>query len=533
MYGILETYASSLRNEALTHRRNLHRIPETAWSEYKTQAYLLQALQEMGFTLKTEHDLIDQESDADSEPDCCAADRETGLTCKSEYDLTGRESETDSEPDYNTVDSEESLTLTCGYDVTGHETGIVAELHLGRGPVTALRFDIDALSVTEAEDPSHFPFEKEFISRHPGCMHACGHDGHASIGLACAKIFSRFKEELCGTIRLIFQPAEEGCKGARAITDRHWLDEADYFLSGHIVGRDYDPSEQYDVIPGVSASLATTKMDVVFHGKACHASEPSLGINVLPAMASAILELQKISASAFSEEENPDSHSENTAAQNPGNLHLPQAAAAMNPENPSLTQTGSDENPVSDRSYSAFCQNHEKTLVNIGRIQAGEGRNIIPGIGKMEMETRGSTTELNLCMEKQALDILKKAAENSGCELEVDLLGRAPSVVSSPELCHLVKELCRSRLSDIRCAEEPAVFKASEDVAVMMEKVKEHDGKAIYLLFPTDTTAPLHNNRYDFSEDILIKGALILSAAVFSLNRYSDRPETNAAKHVL
>ena len=71
-----------------------------------------------------------------------------------------------------------------------------------------------ALGLVEESSSSHFPFVNGFASVHRGTMHACGHDGHTSIGLTTAKILMQIKDQLHGTIKLIFQPAEEGVMGA-------------------------------------------------------------------------------------------------------------------------------------------------------------------------------------------------------------------------------------------------------------------------------------------------------------------------------
>jgi aminobenzoyl-glutamate utilization protein A len=74
---------------------------------------------------------------------------------------------------------------------------------------------MDALDLSEAQDNSHRPFRDGFASCNPGMMHACAHDGHTTIGLGLAQVLKQNEAQLNGTIRLIFQPAEEGTRGAR------------------------------------------------------------------------------------------------------------------------------------------------------------------------------------------------------------------------------------------------------------------------------------------------------------------------------
>ena len=73
---------------------------------------------------------------------------------------------------------------------------------------------MDALDLSELHDDSHRPHRDRFASCNDGMMHACGHDGHTAIGLGLAHVLKEYAAQLNGTIKLIFQPAEEGTRGA-------------------------------------------------------------------------------------------------------------------------------------------------------------------------------------------------------------------------------------------------------------------------------------------------------------------------------
>src|SRR3972149_3858264 len=91
------------------------------------------------------------------------------------------------------------------------KTGVVALLEGSNpGPVVMLRFDMDALPITEATGVV-------YASENPGVMHACGHDGHVAVGLTVARLLDKHRTEWAGSVKLVFQPAEEGLGGAEAM----------------------------------------------------------------------------------------------------------------------------------------------------------------------------------------------------------------------------------------------------------------------------------------------------------------------------
>src|SRR5512141_1370324 len=110
------------------------------------------------------------------------------------------------------------------------KTGVVGLLEGAKpGPTLLLRFDMDALPITEET-------EAEYTSQNHGVMHACGHDGHTAIGLTVARMLQEHRKELAGTVKLVFQPAEEGLGGAEAMMADGVLDNPrpDLTLSLHL-----------------------------------------------------------------------------------------------------------------------------------------------------------------------------------------------------------------------------------------------------------------------------------------------------------
>ena len=106
------------------------------------------------------------------------------------------------------------------------ETGLIAVIGTGEAPVIALRADIDALPIQEQ---TSLPYASET----PGVMHACGHDFHATCMLGAALLLKEREASLRGTVKVIFQPAEEVNVGAARLVDTGLLDDAQLFLAGH------------------------------------------------------------------------------------------------------------------------------------------------------------------------------------------------------------------------------------------------------------------------------------------------------------
>ena len=396
LYHYIEQQAVLLQPYLAELRKDLHRHPETAWEEERTTEKIAGILSQAGYE------------------------------------------------------------IVRGTAVAGHQTGVIATLHGPdpAGPVTVLRFDIDALAISESAALDHLPTAEGFASLHPGKMHACGHDGHTAIGIGCALLLAKIKECLKGTLRFIFQPAEEGARGACPIVERGWLDDADYFLASHIFRKTPDLPPNCNVIPGVSHSLATTKTDLIFHGKAAHAAHPEQGIDVIPAMADLILRLDRSGKDGF--------------------LHA-------------------------------------------GTIQGGRSRNIIADYGKIELETRAPSTEsdreLNQILKKISADIC--AQYHVTCEHRIT--GSAPSLESSPDFVQQITTLFDKQLERLHPLHSMIPFPASEDAAHMMNRVKEHGGEAAFLLFPTNLAADLHQSDFDFPMEILSTGVTAFSSIVFML----------------
>jgi amidohydrolase len=167
------------------------------------------------------------------------------------------------------------------------ETDVVAFID-GNAPGknVTLRADIDALSVTEATNV-------DFASEHPGKMHACGHDVHSAILLGAAKILAARRNEFSGSVRLVFQPGEEGTAMARDLIAAGALKEVrpDFVAALHV-----EPGLPVGTIGLREGCMASSCLHykVTFKGKGGHGSMPHLSRNPILAAAAAIGELQYV-----------------------------------------------------------------------------------------------------------------------------------------------------------------------------------------------------------------------------------------------
>lgn len=172
-------------------------------------------------------------------------------------------------------------------------TGVVGLLDTGRpGPVIALRADMDALPIVEANDFEH-------KSQRPGCMHACGHDGHTATMLLAAELIMEARDSLCGMVKILFQPGEEGGNGADVM-----------IKEGVLENPRVDAIFGYHNRPGFDAGLVFAKAgpamagsdtyEVTLIGESGHASMPHLAVDPIYLGACLVQQLQGIAGRAKS-----------------------------------------------------------------------------------------------------------------------------------------------------------------------------------------------------------------------------------------
>lgn len=405
---------SAYHDQLINIRRQLHQNPEEGWSEFTTTAFLVTTLRGYGYDVLTGRKVV--------APEACLGREESVVKAGLERARRNGVSE-------ELLSEMEELT------------GCVAVLDTGRpGPTLAIRFDIDCVPVTECTDDTHVPAKEGFISKNPGFMHACGHDAHMSMGLAVAHWVMDNKDKLSGKIKILFQPAEEGVRGAAGMAASGILDDCDYFLGSHVAMS----AKSGEIATNLYGYLCTTKLDVTFHGKPAHAGAcPQEGRNALTAAANATVQMMGISR-----------HS--------GGM----------------------------------------TRINVGQLIAGEGRNVIPSKAVMKLEVRGETGEINQYMVDQATNICKGIAMSFGVTYEMRKMGEAVDLTADQELVDILNAAGRAT-PGITVVDKALNFGGSEDATILARRVQAHGGKAAFFLWGSDRPSGHHTSTFDIKESDL------------------------------
>lgn len=415
----------SFPHDVIDMRRDLHRFPETAFLEYRTAALVAERLSELGYTVRVG-------------PDIMCMDRVRSI------------------PDAQDIEAARVAALHSGANpcwlnrMPGGQTAVCGELQRGAGPVVALRFDMDALPVHEAEACQHRPSADGFASVHHGRMHACGHDGHTAIGLAVAERLSQLNADWTGTLRLIFQPAEEGGRGAQPIVASGLLDDVDVFLAAHL-GCQLSSGQ---IALTADGFLWAEKWNVTFSGMAAHAAMcPEEGRNALLAAALAV----------------------------PALYALPRDGQA-------------------------------DTRINVGVFQGGRTRNVIADHAYLELELRASAHEGLTRLTTGAKRALEGAALMQGVDVEIDVYGTAISAASDSAIMKRLEKAVFATGTGTVIQHWP--IGGGDDATFMMQRVQEQGGQAGYCLIGADIAAPHHASTFDFDETALEKAVTLLTAFV-------------------
>jgi amidohydrolase len=337
------------------------------------------------------------------------------------------------------------------------QTGVVALVEGARpGPTVLARFDMDALPITEQTGA-------EYASQNPGVMHACGHDGHTAVGLTVAKLLNQHRDELAGTVKLVFQPAEEGVigpkgmGGAELMVDEGVLEtpHVDYTLALHVWNE--KPVGWLGIAAGpVMAGAEFFK--IILTGKGGHGAIPHLSSDPVIAAAHIVTALQSI------------------VARNVAPL--------------------------------------KSAVVTVGSIHAGEAFNVIP----QTVEMQGTIRTFDLAVRETVLrrfgQVVHSTAEALGCTVEIELKRVTPATINDNSAARYVVSAAQKVFPAAEVDTSPYVTMGSEDMSFMLEKAPG----CFFFVGSANAEKGLdfghHHPKFDFDESALPRAAALMTAAV-------------------
>ncbi|AVO57663.1 M20 aminoacylase family protein [Pseudomonas chlororaphis] len=333
-----------------------------------------------------------------------------------------------------------------GYEVHSGigKTGVVGVLRNGSSPRRlGLRADMDALPIIENSGVA-------YSSRHSGCMHACGHDGHTAMLLGAARYLAATRQ-FDGTLTLIFQPAEEGQGGAEAMLADGLLER---FPCDALFGMHNMPGLPAGHLGFREGPMMASQdlLTVTLEGVGGHGSMPHLTVDPLVAAASVVMALQTVVA-------------RNIDAQ-------------------------------------------EAAVVTVGALQAGEAANVIPQQALLRLSLRALNAPVREQMLERVKTIIHTQAQSFGCSASIEHRPAYPVLVNSPEQTEFARQVGVALLGEQAVDGNTRKLMGSEDFAWMLQRCP-----GSYLFIGNGLSRPMvHNPGYDFNDDILLTGAAYWAA---------------------
>lgn len=333
------------------------------------------------------------------------------------------------------------------YKCSNVDSSIIAEIKGGQpGKTVALRADMDALKIQEENDV-------DYKSRHEGLMHACGHDTHITMLLGAAKILNEHKAELKGTVRLLFQTAEELAKGAEIMIADGAMDGVDAVFGQHIgtiINKEF-PTGNIIITPGCCMA-SFDRFAVTIKGHGCHGSTPEKGVDPINIASHIVISLEEIIA----------------------------------------------------REVSAT----KPSVVTVCSIHGGNAYNALPNEVVIEGTFRALEEPVRQYLAKRIEEISKHVAAVFRADADVEIDWGAPPVINDEAMTALVVEAAKEVVG-----EENVISKLSapnmggEDFAYYLEKVPG----AFFFLSSSNpgkhTDVAHHNPRFNVDEDVLYRGS--------------------------
>jgi len=329
-------------------------------------------------------------------------------------------------------------------------TGVVGLLEGQRtGPVVMLRFDMDALPIVEEN-------KVEYVSQNPGVMHACGHDAHMAMGLGVATLVAQRRDRMIGTLKLVFQPGEEGMNGAEAMVKEGVLENPrpDIVLATHVWND--KPVGTVDVTP-TAIMAAGEKWTCTVQGQGGHGAQPHRTVDPIVAAAHIVTTLQI----------------------------------------------------VVSRNVSPL----ETAVVTVGTVHAGNAFNVIPAQVDLSGTIRTYSSEVRETVLRRVREVIEGVAAACDAKVELEITPLTPAVVNDAGVAEVVRTAAELVVGPENVSSGERTM-GSEDAAFFLREVP-----GCYFFLGSANAerglnAPHHNPRFDFDEDVLPLGVAILMHAL-------------------
>ncbi|MGD9713032.1 MAG: M20 family metallopeptidase [Thermomicrobiales bacterium] len=319
----------------------------------------------------------------------------------------------------------------------------------GAEKVVLVRADMDALPIQEENDV-------DYRSQTNGKMHACGHDAHTSMLLGIARVLNDRRDEFSGTVKVLFQPAEEGGGGARVMIEEGVLDDPTVdFVFGQHVAQEI-PLGKLEMRDG-PAMAAADRFTIVIKGKGGHGAQPHLCVDPISIGAQIVTALQTI--------------------------------------------VGREVDPV------------EKAVVTVGAFLAGEASNVIPDTAELRGTLRAFTPSVRELIGRRVGEIAQGVAAAMGGNVEYTYSPGYPPTVNDPGMASMVRSIAAEVLGEENVSEGP-YHMGAEDFSYFLEQKPG----AFYFLGSRNEERGLtwghHHPRFDIDEASMAAGMEVMVRTV-------------------